>query len=451
LQNRVNSIESSKNIDSSTMGLQQVSLNLNVRGLEKSATLAINERVAELKASGREIYSFGLGQSPFPVPDCVVEALKTHAHEKDYLPVQGLPELCTSVAEFHRREDGVNIQPDNVMIGPGSKELMFLLQLAFYGDILIPAPCWVSYIPQAQIIGRKVTLIETSYENRWTLSPQALEAQCAAENDHNKPRLLILNYPSNPYGDGNNVEELMQIAEIARKYNIIILSDEIYGQTNHQGKHVSIARYYPEGTIISAGLSKWCGAGGWRLGTFSFPANLKWLLNALVVVASETYTSVSAPIQYASIVAFNESEEINHYLRHSRRVLDALGQWIIRQLTQAQVRIHPVAGAFYIFPDFEYYRALLAEQGIDNSVDLCERILEDTGVAALPGYAFGRPKNELNIRMAYVNFDGAKALKSSEKTPWDRVLDDAFLEQNCPLVMTGIRKLIHWLSSLDNK
>ncbi|OJJ17145.1 aspartate aminotransferase [marine bacterium AO1-C] len=430
------------------MGLQQVSLNLNVRGLGKSATLAINERVAELKASGKEIYSFGLGQSPFPVPNCVVKALQKHAHEKDYLPVQGLPELCEAVADFHRREDGVNIQAENVMIGPGSKELMFLLQLAFYGDILIPAPCWVSYIPQAQIIGRKVTLIETSYENRWTLSPQALEEQCAAENDQDKPRLLILNYPSNPYGDGNSVEELMKIAEIARKYNIIVLSDEIYGQTNHQGKHVSIARFYPEGTIISAGLSKWCGAGGWRLGTFSFPANLKWLLNALVVVASETYTSVSAPIQYASIAAFQESEEITNYLRHSRRILDALGQWIVKQLTQANIRIHPVEGAFYIFPDFENYRAKLANLGISDNVDLCERILEETGVAALPGYAFGRPKNELNIRMAYVNFDGDKALKVSEQISWDQSLDEAFLEQNCPMVTTGIQKLIQWLEAL---
>lgn len=430
------------------MGLQNVSLNLNVRGLGKSATLAINERVAELKAAGQEIYSFGLGQSPFPVPHCVVKELQKHAHEKDYLPVQGLPALREAVAEFHRREDGVNIQAENVMIGPGSKELMFLLQLAFYGDILIPAPCWVSYIPQAKIIGRKVTLIETHYEDRWTLSPEALEKQCAEENDMDKPRLLILNYPSNPFGDGNKVEELMKIAEIARKYNIIILSDEIYGQTNHQGTHTSIARYYPEGTIISSGLSKWCGAGGWRLGTFSFPANLEWLLNALVVVASETYTSVSAPIQYASVAAFKKSEEIEDYLRHSRRVLDALGQWIVKQLTQANIRIHPVEGAFYIFPDFEDYREPLARLGITNSVDLCEKILEETGVAALPGYAFGRPKKELNIRMAYVNFDGAQALKASEKIPLDQSLDEAFLDQNCLMVTKGIRRMIDWISNL---
>ncbi|WP_299458022.1 aminotransferase class I/II-fold pyridoxal phosphate-dependent enzyme [uncultured Microscilla sp.] len=430
------------------MSIQNVSLNLNVRGLGKSATLAINERVAELQKAGREIYSFGLGQSPFPVPHCVVNALQKHAHEKDYLPVQGLPQLREAVAEFHRREDHVNIQQENVMIGPGSKELMFLLQLAFYGDILIPAPCWVSYIPQAKIIGRKVTMIETAYKNRWTLSPQALEAQCMEENDVDKPRLLILNYPSNPYGDGNTVEELMQIAEVARKYNIIILSDEIYGQTNHQGKHISIARYYPEGTIISSGLSKWCGAGGWRLGTFSFPASLRWLLDALVVVASETYTSVSAPIQYASVVAFRGGDEINEYLLHSRRILNALGKWIVQQLQDAKVRIHPVEGAFYIFPDFEHYRQALLKINIKSSTELCERILEDTGVAALPGSSFGRSKHELNLRMAYVNFDGEKALLASKKVPLDQPLDAEFLAQHCALVVTGISRLIDWLKQL---
>lgn len=430
------------------MSIHNVNLNLNVRGMGKSATLAINERVAELKKEGREIYSFGLGQSPFPVPDCVVKELQKHAHEKDYLPVQGLPQLREAVAEFHRREDHVNIQQENVMIGPGSKELMFLLQLAFYGDILIPAPCWVSYIPQAKIIGRKVSLIETSYEDRWTLSPQALEATCAEENDQNKPRLLILNYPSNPHGGGNTVEELMQIAEVARKYNIIVLSDEIYGQTNHQGKHVSIARYYPEGTIISSGLSKWCGAGGWRLGTFSFPASLRWLLDALVVVASETYTSVSAPIQYASVVAFQGGKEIEEYLWHSRRILDALGKWIVQQLQGVKVRIHPVEGAFYIFPDFEHYREALLKANIKNNIELCERILTDTGVAALPGSSFGRDKHELTIRMAYVNFDGEKALLASKKVAKDQPLDEQFLIKNCPMITKGITRLINWLKSL---
>ena len=131
------------------------SLNLNIRGISQSPTLAINELSKQLRAKGKHVYRMGLGQPPFPVPSTVVEALKMHAHEKDYLAVNGLDILRKAVARFHRQIDDVDISPRNVLIGPGSKELMFLLQLVYYGDIILPTPCWVSYAPQAKIVGRK--------------------------------------------------------------------------------------------------------------------------------------------------------------------------------------------------------------------------------------------------------------------------------------------------------
>ena len=132
-----------------------VNLNLNVRGLEKSATLAINEKSRQMIREGREVFRLGLGQSPFPVPDEVVEALRRNAHQKDYLPVKGLYELREAIASFNLRMHKVDDSPDDVIIGPGSKELIFILQLVYYGDLIIPTPSWVSYAPQAKIIGRK--------------------------------------------------------------------------------------------------------------------------------------------------------------------------------------------------------------------------------------------------------------------------------------------------------
>ncbi|MBN2313090.1 MAG: aminotransferase class I/II-fold pyridoxal phosphate-dependent enzyme, partial [Sedimentisphaerales bacterium] len=261
------------------------SLNLNIRGIGQSATLAINELSRQLQNEGKHVYRMGLGQSPFPVPSPVVEALRMHAHEKDYLAVRGLSLLRKAVARFHRQKDGVDINPKNVMIGPGSKELMFLLQLVYYGDIILPTPCWVSYAPQAKIIGRNIKLIHTTFENKWLLTPEQLETYLSAENDHYKPRLLVLNYPSNPHGGTYAPGDLEEIARIAKKHEMIILSDEIYGQLHHEGNHISIARFYPERTVISSGLSKWCGAGGWRLGTFVFPSTLEWLLNSMAAVA----------------------------------------------------------------------------------------------------------------------------------------------------------------------
>ncbi|MEM6732001.1 MAG: aminotransferase class I/II-fold pyridoxal phosphate-dependent enzyme, partial [Myxococcota bacterium] len=128
-----------------------------------SATLAINEHSRALEAAGRNVFKLGLGQSPFPVPPRVVEALRNHAAEKDYLPVRGLPALREAVAEFHRRSDGIDRAETSVLIGPGSKELMFLLQLAFDGTTLLPAPSWVSYEPQARITLRPVVRIDTTF------------------------------------------------------------------------------------------------------------------------------------------------------------------------------------------------------------------------------------------------------------------------------------------------
>jgi aspartate aminotransferase len=273
---------------------KRISLNLNVRGLGPSATLEINERSNELISNGTKVYKLGLGQSPFPVPTPVVNALKLHAHEKDYLPVKGLPALREAVAEFHKKMDNVDVKPQNVLIGPGSKELLFLLQIVFYGEIIVPTPCWVSYEPQAKITGRKIIFIPTSYMDRWRITAENFAQFCESECDMYRPRLLVLNYPGNPDGLTYSSDELKEIAKVAREYEAIILSDEIYARLHHQGEHISIAKFYPEGTIISSGLSKWCGAGGWRLGTFAFPPDMSQLMNSMASVASETYTSVSA-------------------------------------------------------------------------------------------------------------------------------------------------------------
>ncbi|MEQ8664016.1 MAG: aminotransferase class I/II-fold pyridoxal phosphate-dependent enzyme, partial [Gammaproteobacteria bacterium] len=299
-----------------------VHLNLNVRGMRPSATIAINERSKALRAAGRTIYGLGLGQSPFPVPDIVQQALREHAHEKDYLPVRGLPALREAIVAYYRRTQGLEYRPERVLVGPGTKELMFLTQLTYYGDLLIPSPSWVSYAPQARIIGRNLHWLPTAIETGLGVTPEALERLCAAEPD--TPRLLIINYPGNPTGMVYAPAQLEAIAAVARHYRVLVLADEIYGGLTFDGEHVSIARYYPEGTIISNGLSKWCGAGGWRLGAFVFPESLAWLNEALVAVASETFTATSAPIQYAAVTAFERHDAIERYLERSRAILAAL-------------------------------------------------------------------------------------------------------------------------------
>jgi aspartate aminotransferase len=420
-----------------------VHLNLNVRGMGMSATLAINERSAQLRREGHRIFKLGLGQSPFPVPRPVVEELRNHAHEKDYLPVRGLRDLRDAVADYHRGTKGIECAGQDVLVGPGSKELMFILQLVYYGDLVIPTPSWVSYAPQASIIGRQIRWVPARGENDWHITPTDLDRVC--RSDPSRPRILVLNYPSNPTGTTYTAEELEALAEVARRYRVVLLSDEIYGELHHRGAHVSIARFYPEGTIISGGLSKWCGAGGWRLGTFTFPHSLRWLMEAMAVVASETFTSTSAPIQFAAVRAFEGGTEIEDYLWQSRRILRALGRHAWCELSGHGLTVPEPQGAFYLFPDFGPIRDRMSARGINTGVELCDRLLEETGVALLPGSDFGRPLEELTARLAYVDFDGARALAAADHLSEIEELGHDFLSAYCTNVLDAIQTIGAWL------
>jgi aspartate aminotransferase len=252
------------------------------------------------------------------------------------------------------RFQNIKCTADDILIGPGSKELLFLLQLVYYGDLVIPTPSWVSYSPQARIIGRNVQWVPTHSYNNWRMTPEKLEMICRSDPD--RPRILIINYPANPTGCTYTTEKLKDLAEVARKHKVVLLSDEIYGQIHHKGQHVSIARFYPEGTIISSGISKWCGAGGWRLGTFTFPSSLTWMLDAMAIVASETYTATSDPIQYAAVRAFEGGDDIDNYLHHAQRVLRILGKIFYEKAKELKLTLPKPEGAFYLFPDFHNYR-----------------------------------------------------------------------------------------------
>ena len=427
------------------MNIHGAQLAAAARAIRPSATLAINELSADLIARGGTVYRLGLGQSPFPVPPSVVESLRANAHQKDYLPVRGLPALRRSIADHVQRHTALSYDPGLVQVGPGSKQLIFLTQLVLDVELVLPSPSWVSYEPQGVLAGRQIAWLDTTRANGWNLEPEVLERWCAQAPE--RARLLILNYPNNPTGRTFDAATLARLADVCRSHGVLIVSDEIYGLVDHGGRHETIARYYPEGAIVSTGLSKWCGAGGWRLGAMLFPKELHWLSDALATAASETFTTVSAPIQFAAVTAFTGGREIDDYLRHSRRILRVLGRWCAATLREAGLLVDDPEGGFYLLPDASEFAGSLGRRGIMDSEAMVNRILEDTGVAMLPGSVFGRPREEFTFRLSYVDFDGAVALNASAARP-DGELGEPFVLEHAPQVATAMRRLVSWFNEV---
>ena len=399
-----------------------------IKNLKSSSTLKINEISNKLESEGKKIYKFGFGQSPFQVPIDVIDELKNNAYQNKYLPMQGLSELRTAISRYASSQNNQNYKAENIIIGPGTKELMFLLQLLFDGDILLPTPSWVSYAPQALLGRNKVCWIETTSENNWF--PTAKEIEKTILKNKDKNYLLFLNSPNNPSGQICN--NLKEISFIAKKYNILILSDEIYSELSFNKGFKSISEFYPEKTIISNGLSKWCGAGGWRLGYFIIPEALTELKNSIKNLASETFSSVSAPIQYAAIAAYNNNH--NEYINDSRSILKAVGEYVFENLKSNTIIMNKPQGGFYLMPEF-------LTQKFSTSEEMCSNILNETGVALLPGSDFGFSKERMITRLSFTDFNGGEFMQNIKKT---KKIDINSISKFAPKIIEGTKKLKLW-------
>ena len=403
-----------------------------IKNLKPSSTLKINEISRELEIKGEKIFKFGFGQSPFQIPLDIVNELKNNAHQNKYLPMQGLEELRKVVAKHTSNKKDYNYNSENVVIGPGSKELMFLLQVLFEGEIILPAPSWVSYAPQA-IIGRnKIQTIQTKRENNWF--PTGTEIEQVILKDKNKNYLLFLNSPNNP--SGQVCKNLEEISQIAKKYNLIILSDEIYSELSFDENFQSIANFCPEKTIISTGLSKWCGAGGWRLGYFIIPNTLNNLRDSINVLASETFSSVSAPIQYAAITAY--SKDYSQYINNSKNILKAVGNYVYEKLKSNKVTINKPQGGFYLMPEF-------SNKSFSTSSKMCDNLLKETGVVLLPGSDFGFDEKRMLARLSFTDFNGQEFMNNLKN---EKKIDNDLILKFAPKIVEGVYKLKKWSESI---
>ncbi len=400
-----------------------------IKNLNLSATLKINEISKKLELQGKEIIKFGFGESPFPVPEKVVDELKKNAHQKSYLSIQGLEDLRIAISKYESKKKNRNFSPEQIIVGPGSKELMFLLHISFDGDIILPTPSWVSYKPQSIIADNKYQWIETAAENNWYPSAESIEKLVLKNKEKNY--LLILNSPNNP--SGQVCKNIKDISEVVKKYKIIVLSDEIYSELTFDESYESISNFCPEKVIVSNGLSKWCGAGGWRLGYFVIPNELNKLKNSMKVLASETFSAVSAPIQFAAISAFKDDHK--DYILKSKKILKAIGEYVYNNLKSNNVIMNKPMGGFYLMPEF-------LNKKFNTSADMCADLLNKKSVAILPGSDFGFSVEKMISRLSYTDFDGKNFMS---KVNIDTKFDEDLIKKFAPKIVEGTKRLKDWV------
>lgn len=430
-----------------------VELNPNVISLKESATLAINLTARGMRASGKTVAHFGFGQSPFPVHPKIQIALANNAHQKDYLPTRGLPALCDAIAAYYKQFFDYDLNKDLVLVGPGSKEMIFQALYILEGPVLVPAPSWVSYGPQINLRGKQIEAIVTQRENSYKLQASELEETCSRLGSGQK--ILILNNPSNPTGAVYTDQEVKELSDVARKNKVIVISDEIYSLINFSGReYVGFPKYYPEGTILTSGLSKSHAAGGYRLGFLALPEGMESVCKGLSAMISETFSAVSAPIQYAALEAYCGDYDLMSYVKQCTKIHKACGEYLHTRFVEMGLNCPKPEGAFYLFPDFQNYKEKLASIGINSCKTLATELLDKAGVALLPGSDFYYPEEALGCRVATVDYDGDWVYqKSLEPLHNPHVsqhpLDQNFVEKHCPNLKWGADQIQAFLEALD--
>lgn len=396
-----------------------------------SPTLAINESVKRIRQEGRQIFHMGFGESPFPAPDRMVEALKAHAHEKSYLPVMGLPELRGAVARHQKKFAGVDIDQYDVVIGPGSKLILFAMQMAIPGDLLLPTPSWVSYKPQATLLQQSVIPVDTKLSvNGYEFNVESLlTAIDCARADGKNPTKLLVNFPNNPAGLTITDENLNEIAQVCRTKNIYIISDEIYGRLSFDHNYRSLARLHPEGTLVTSGLSKHLSLGGWRVGIGMIPKKIPGLLERFNHIASEMWSSVPAPIQYASVEAYEGHDDIERFIHDTTNIHRTVNRYIATQLNETGIECALPQGGFYNWPDFGKRLSVRFK----SSQELAFYLLNEHGVATLPGSAFGERDEVLKLRLSGCDYNGENALKY-----WQTLTDHSLTEQTVGVIAPNV-------------
>jgi len=357
--------------------------------ISPSITLAITAKANELKSQGVDVVSFGAGEPDFNTPENIIQAAIKAMHDgkTKYTPAGGLVELKQTICNKFKSDNGLEYKPSQITVSTGAKQSLanaFMATLNSGDEVLVPVPYWVSYPELVKLADGVPVFVETSEENSYKYTVSDLEKALTSNT-----KALLLNSPNNPTGTIYHEEELLEIANFAKKHDLLIISDEIYEKLIYDGeKHISIAALNEDAynrTIVINGVSKTYAMTGWRLG---YAAASDEITKLMTSIQSHMTSNVNTIAQYAAIEALNGPvEELNNMIKEfeNRR------NFMIYKLEKLnEVSIIRPSGAFYVMVNISaYLNTTFKDQVINNSVDFARVLLEEEKVAVIPGAGFG--------------------------------------------------------------
>lgn len=397
---------------------------------------------------GFGFYGFAFGQSPFPVPKLIQDALIKNADKGAYAAVPGIPELRSAISKYNKHYFGMDIAPERIYVGPGTKELIFNLLEILHGTVILPTPAWLGYLPQIRFLKKNYHMLPARVNKK--ISPNDLRKLALRLQDRQK--ILILNNPHNPTGLLYDELELEEIADVCREQNIAVISDEIYALTTYDfSKFVSMGKIYPEGTFVTNGLSKSHAAGGYRLGYVIFPQHAIDLRRQFKKILATEYTAVSSPIQHAAVAGFEISQEMDEYFDVTRNIHQIMGDYTYHALTAIDgVKATKPDATFYLLANFNAFAPDLQKAKITTSQKLSESlIIHPYHTAIVGGDSLVLERTDFSARIAYVDYDGAKVYqKYLENKPKSHSEKMEFVKKNAPKVVAGIGMIANFFTNL---
>ena len=397
---------------------------------------------------GFGFYGFAFGQSPFPVPKKIQQALIKNADKGAYAAVPGIPELRNAISKYNKHYFEMDVTSDRIYVGPGTKELIFNLLEILHGTVILPTPAWLGYLPQIRFLKKNYHMLPTRANKK--ISPYDLKKLALRLQDRQK--ILILNNPHNPTGLLYNRLELEEIADVCRDQNITVISDEIYAQTTYDfSKFVSMGKIYPEGTFVTNGLSKSHAAGGYRLGYVIFPQHTVDLKIQFKKILATEYTAVSTPIQHAAIAGFEISKDLDEYFEVTRNIHHIMGEYAHNALSNIEgIKTTKPDATFYLLADFNAFAADLQKAKINTSQKLSESlIIHPYHTAIVGGDSLVLERTDFSARIAYVDYDGSKVyqnyLDNKPKSSSEKL---EFVHNNAPKVVAGIEMIAKFFENL---